>query len=159
MVVEYLHAAFGHYFITSFQGEIDALDAGKLAGWARTGRTFKAYTTTNGNQHIVCRFFTAAFPPKSSHFYTSNSEECSVLRQTSRDWQYEADSFWVHPADALMGSCPTGTQAVYRLYNNGQSGAPNHRYTTDPLVRLQMVGQGWIPEGFGPEGVAFCSPF
>jgi hypothetical protein len=157
-VVEYLHAGFGHYFITSFTGEIDALDSGRVAGWARTGRTFKAYTASNGNQRAVCRFFTAAFPPKSSHFYTSNSDECVSLRANNRDWQYEADSFWVQPADAVLGSCPTGTEAIYRLYNNGQSGAPNHRYTNSSALRTQMIGAGWIPEGFGPEGVAFCAP-
>lgn len=157
-VVEYFHAQFGHYFITSFAAEIDALDEGRFAGWSRTGRTFAAYAASNGYVTPVCRFFTEAFAPRSSHFYTSNSEECSALRGGNRDWRYEAESFWVKPADPQIGSCPTGTQAVYRLYNDGQSGAPNHRYTTDPAVRVEMLGRGWIPEGYGPEGVGFCAP-
>jgi hypothetical protein len=157
-VVEYLHSGFGHYFITSFAGEITALDGGQVAGWARTGRSFKAYVASNGAQSVVCRFFTAAFPPKSSHFYTPNTAECNGLRGSSKEWQYEADSFYVLAADLGTGSCPAGTLAVYRLYNNGQSGAPNHRYTTDPALRTQMMGAGWIPEGYGPEGVAFCAP-
>ena len=107
----------------------------------------------------MCRFFTEAFAPKSSHFYTSSSAECNLLRNESRDWKYEADAFYVESADNPAGSCPTGTQAVYRLYNNGQTGAPNHRYTTDPGVRADMMGRGWIPEGYGPEGVGFCAPF
>jgi len=157
-VVEYLHAGFGHYFITNIAGEISALDSGKFAGWARTGRTFNAYTSTNGYVTAVCRFFTVAFPPKSSHFYTSNSAECRGLQASSKVWTFEAEAFYVQQANEQTGSCPTGYRAVYRLYNDGQGGAPNHRYTTDPAVRIEMMGKGWIPEGFGPEGVGFCSP-
>jgi hypothetical protein len=47
---------------------------------------------------------------------------------------------------------------VFRLYNNGQGGAPNHRYTTDAAVRAAMIAAGWAPEGYGPQGVALCSP-
>jgi cytochrome c553 len=157
-VVEYYHTGFGHYFITSFTADISALDSGKFAGWARTGRTFNAYTSSNGYVTAVCRFFTVAFPPKSSHFYTSNFAECRGLQASNKDWTFEAEAFYVQQASEQTGSCPTGYRAVYRLYNNGQSGAPNHRYTTDPAVRIEMMGKGWIPEGFGPEGVGFCSP-
>ena len=156
-VIEYHHAAFDHYFITNAAGEIAALDAGTFAGWARTGRSFSAYTSTNGFVTGVCRFFTAAFAPKSSHFYTGITAECTGLKSSS-DWQYEAEAFWVQPADPATGSCPQGSKAVYRLYNNGQSGAPNHRYTVDPAVRADMMAKGWLPEGFGAEGVGFCSP-
>jgi hypothetical protein len=41
---------------------------------------------------------------------------------------------------------------------NGMGGAPNHRFTTDPAVREQMLSNGWVPEGSGSMGVAFCSP-
>jgi hypothetical protein len=157
-VVEYFHAAFGHYFVTNIAAEISALDSGKFAGWARTGRSFDAHTATDGNVAAVCRFFTVAFPPKSSHFYTSNSAECNGLKASNKDWSFEAEAFYVQQANVQTGSCPSGYRAVYRLYNNGQSGAPNHRYTTDPAVRIEMMGKGWIPEGFGPEGVGFCSP-
>lgn len=157
-MVEYFHASFGHYFVTNAAAEIDAIDSGRFAGWARTGKTFKAYASSNGFVTGVCRFFTVAFPPKSSHFYTSNSAECQGLQANNRDWSFEGVAFWVQSADASTGSCPTGTQAVYRLYNNGQSGAPNHRYTTDPAIRADMMAKGWVPEGFGVEGVGFCAP-
>jgi len=129
-----------------------------MAVRARTGRGFNAYASNSDNVTAVCRFFTVAFPPKSSHFYTSNSAECNNVRSNNRDWTFEAEAFYVQQADSVSGGCPTGFQAVYRLYNNGQSGAPNHRYTTDPAVRAEMMGKGWIPEGFGPEGVGFCAP-
>jgi Repeat of unknown function (DUF5648) len=156
-VVEYYHATFNHYFITNIAAEISALDAGTFVGWARTGRSFAAYSSFNGFVTPVCRFFTVAFPPKSSHFYTAISAECSGLR-SSPDWQYEAEAFWVQATNPATGSCPAGSSAVYRLYNNGQGGAPNHRYTTDPAVRADMMSKGWIPEGFGSEGVGFCAP-
>ena len=56
------------------------------------------------------------------------------------------------------GNCAAGTQAVYRLYNNGQGGAPNHRYTTSLAVRSQMRALGWRSEGLGANGVTMCSP-
>lgn len=156
-VVEYLHAGFGHYFVTGIAGEISALDGGQVAGWARTGRTFKAYASGGAGLTVVCRFFTVAFAPKSSHFYTPIASECSGLRGDPRVWQYEGDAFYVQLSDAA-GACPGGTSPVYRLYNSGQGGAPNHRYTTDSDVRAAMMASGWVPEGFGAQGVAFCSP-
>jgi len=62
------------------------------------------------------------------------------------------------PIPALDGTCVAGTVPVYRLYNNGQGAAPNHRYTTDVSVRTQMIGQGWVPEGYGALGVIMCAP-
>ena len=47
---------------------------------------------------------------------------------------------------------------VYRLYDDNRGGVPNHRYTTDLTVRAQMIAQGWMPEGVGPNAVEMCSP-
>jgi hypothetical protein len=156
-IVEYFHAGFGHYFVTGFAADMEALDSGRIAGWTRTGKSFKAYAAPEPTLSTVCRFFTVAFAPKSSHFYTAASAECLGLRNGSRDWQYEGDAFHVPMPDAA-GACPSGTSAVFRLYNNGLSGAPNHRYTTDAAARTAMIDAGWTPEGFGPQGVAFCAP-
>ena len=41
---------------------------------------------------------------------------------------------------------PGGHIKLYRLYNDGMSGAPNHRYTTSLTVRSQMIAAGWTPE-------------
>ena len=153
--VEYLHAAFGHYFLTALGAEIAALDAGQFAGWTRTGRTFNVYAS--GGQLPVCRFFNETFAPKSSHFYTPFASECDDLRTGSSGWQFEGEVFRVHSPDA-GGACPNGTLPVYRLYNAGQGGAPNHRYTIDAAVRSEMVGRGWVSEGLGAQGVIFCAP-
>ena len=53
---------------------------------------------------------------------------------------------------------PAGTTPVYRLYNEGQGAAPNHRYTTDLALRSQMIAKGWTPEGLGALGVIMCAP-
>jgi len=58
----------------------------------------------------------------------------------------------------INGVCQAGTIPIYRLYNNGQGAAPNHRYTRDLAVRAQMIAAGWIPEGYGPLGVIMCAP-
>src|SRR6187431_753626 len=42
--IEYYHAVFDHYFITTIADEITKLDNGTFVGWARTGRQFKVYT-------------------------------------------------------------------------------------------------------------------
>ena len=155
-IKEYFHAAFGHYFITANTDEISKIDAGVFVGWAATGRTFKAYQNGGAGTAAVCRFFTEAFAPKSSHFYAPRGAGCEPVFE-NKDWQFEADAFYVAEASDA-GACPAGTQPIYRLYNNGQTGAPNHRYTNDPAVRSQMIAQGFIPEGKGPEGVGFCAP-
>ncbi|MEP7328331.1 MAG: hypothetical protein ABI777_03905 [Betaproteobacteria bacterium] len=155
-VVEYFHAAFGHYFITYLTDEIAKLDNGTFVGWARTGKQFKAWTAAGTDLSPVCRFFTTAFAPKSSHFYTPFAPECSVVKANAV-WSYEGEVFFTQQA-SVTGVCPPNTLPVYRMYNNGQSGAPNHRYTTDFNVRAQMLAQGWIPEGAGTIGVIMCSP-
>ena len=142
VAVEYLHAGFGHYFVTAQADEIQGLDSGVFAGWARTGQTFSVWTSGSGLAD-VCRFFTTAFAPKSSHFYTANGAECAVVGQNP-DCQYEKISFLVALPDG-GGNCPVGIK-LYRLYNDGQTGAPNHRYTTSLALRAQMIAQGFTPE-------------
>jgi hypothetical protein len=153
--IEYYRAEFDHYFITAIADEITKLDAGVFAGWARTGLKFKVYSNATATSATVCRFFSTSFAPKSSHFYTPSATECATVK-TNPNWQYEGDVFYV--ALAGDGTCRAGTLAVYRLYNNGQGGAPNHRYTTDPAVRDQMVARGWVIEGNGPGFAFMCAP-
>ena len=92
----------------------------------------------------VCRFFQTYFAPKSSHFYTAIDYECTGLILNSYVWGYENIAFKVKLPSG--GVCPAGSLPLYRLYNNGMSGAPNHRYTTSLAIRSQMIGQGWTPE-------------
>ncbi|HVF65712.1 MAG TPA: hypothetical protein VNE58_17130 [Casimicrobiaceae bacterium] len=156
-VVEYYHTNFDHYFVTHYDNEIRLLDSGAFQGWTRTGRTFNVFTSSAGGSNAVCRFFSASFAPRSSHFYTPFVDECNTVRGNSR-WTLESlAAFYVNLPD-VNGNCRPGTQPLYRLYNNGKSGAPNHRYTISLDVRAQMLSQGWIPEGYGTFGVIACVP-
>jgi len=156
-LVEYVHSGFGHYFITSRPDEITKLDNGTFVGWSRTGSEFNAFAAPSASSAPVCRFFSTAFGLRSSHFYTPFAAECAT-RRADPHWLLEsADAFDI-AVPAADGSCAVGFAPVYRLYNNGQGGAPNHRYTTDVIVRAQMIAQGWMPEGLGPDAVQMCSP-
>jgi len=156
-VIEYYNSAFDDFFITSNTDEIAKLDSGTIAGWTRTGLQFNAYAARASGTAPVCRFFSTAFAPKSSHFYTPFASECAAVH-TNPNWLLESGAVFYIVLPTRDGSCAAGLTPVYRLYNNGQGGAPNHRYTTDVTARAQMIEQGWVPEGLGPEAVEMCSP-
>ena len=153
MAVEYYNAGFGHFFMTAQSDEIAGLDGGAFGGaFVRTGRTFQVYDAPGSGLVPVCRFFTTpgTFGAKSSHFYTSDPVECNGLKSNPA-WIYEKIAFYV-PTPA-GGTCPANSLPVYRLYNNGQTGAPNHRFTTDYATRLAFApGLNW-----SDEGIRFCS--
>jgi hypothetical protein len=156
LAVEFFHAGFNHYFVTSYTNEIQALDTGVIVGWTRTGRSFPVWSQDTGGKAGVCRFFSTSFAPRSSHFYTPYADECTTLRGNP-NWQFEAVAFFVENPD-VNGSCAVGRRPLYRLYNQGLSGAPNHRYTTELDVRQAMLNAGWISEGWGPLGAIACVP-
>jgi hypothetical protein len=115
--VEYFHGEFNHYFVTANPAEAASLDAaGVPGGWARTGQVFAVDVEGGTELAPVCRFFSAAFAPKSSHFFTADPAECALVK-TNSAWLYEADAFYVNLPAA--GSCPAGTAQLYRLYNDG----------------------------------------
>jgi probable HAF family extracellular repeat protein len=155
--VEYHHADFDHYFVTTSPDEIFLWDSNARSGWKRTGMTFAAFPLDLPHVAPMCRFSSGqTFAPRSSHFYTSWRDECDRVR-TNPDWQFEGEVFGVWlPAD--WGGCEPGTERLFRLYNGGRSGAPNHRYTTNMITRMSMVQQGWVPEGIGELGVIGCVP-
>ena len=114
------------------------------------------YPTDTPGTSSVCRFFSAAFAPKSSHFYTPLDTECRLVRDNA-DWTFEGKVFsFVIPASD--GTCTSGSEPIYRMYNNGKGAAPNHRYTTSLAIRSEMITKGWIAEGFGATGVIGCLP-
>lgn len=154
-VIEYYHAEFDHYFITASADEIAKLDNGTFVGWARTGRAFNVFASDTPGTVDVCRFFSTSFAPKSSHFYTPFAAECDKVKGDP-NWQFEDTVFNMVLPDAA-GMCPAATTPLYRLYNDGQGGAPNHRYTTELDVFDAMRELGWKPEGAGV-GVIACVP-
>jgi hypothetical protein len=154
LAIEYFNAGFGHYFMTADPDESAGLDAGAYGGaFVRTNRSFKVHDVPAAATVPVCRFFTTpgTFGFKSSHFYTADADECEGLK-LNPNWIYEKIAF--HVAVPTAGVCPAGTVPVYRMYNHGQTGAPNHRFTTD----LALYQQFTTTQGWDAEGIAFCAP-
>jgi hypothetical protein len=155
--VEYYYANWNFYFVTAFPDEIAALDGGAFGGaWKRTGQTFDVWTGPTNGALPTCRFFSTIFAPKSSHFYTPYAAECASLK-AGVGWQFEAVAFYVQLPDA-NGNCPAGTDVLYRLYNNGMGGAPNHRFVRSAVQFKQMRAAGWTFEGDGRTGAFACVP-
>jgi hypothetical protein len=156
--VEYYNASLNHYFVTVLHNEVDILDDGGLGGaWKRTGYTFDVWSAPGSGRSPICRYFSEKFD---THFY-GRPEECDVLATDpgyTPDWKFEAWVFYLQVPAAANPSCGSGATTLYRLYNNGQGGGPNHRYTTSTAVVASMHAQGWISEGVGPEAISACLP-
>jgi hypothetical protein len=154
IAVEYFNAGFGHYFMTADADEIGGLDAGAYNyAFVRTGRQFNVFDAPGAGTVPVCRFFTTPghFGTRSSHFYTADPVECEGVKHYP-DWQYEKIAF--HIGVPAGGVCATGTVPVYRMFNNGHTGAPNHRFTTD----LALYQQFTATPVWAAEGIVFCAP-
>jgi hypothetical protein len=160
-VVEYRHSDFDHYFMTPVPAEIALLDARAppFELWSRTGVTFRAYENTAATPGAVaiCRFFNTSFAPKSSHFYAPRGLGCETTLAGFPDWKLEDDALFAAVLPDATGACAAGTAALYRLYNNGREGAPNHRFVTSLADRQAMLDQGYVAEGAGI-GVGMCIP-
>jgi YVTN family beta-propeller protein len=161
LAIEYFHAGFGHYFVTADPDEIAGIDAGAYDGaWTRTGLAFKVFEAPTATTSPVCRFFSVAFAPKSTHFYTPYPNECEIVKQDPA-WQYEKLAFDLELPVGLgggQGTCRPGTVPLYRFFNAMQGNAPNHRYTNSLDVAFDMAARGWILEGEAFTRVFACIP-
>lgn len=163
--VEYYNVGLDHYFITDLQPDIDALDTGRIAGWARTGQTFKVFpsqTVGGAGVNPVCRFY---IPPAhgNSHFFSASPAECAAIQaKPLTDPNYSGyvhespSAFYIALPDTTTGACPGGSVAVYRLWN--QRADSNHRYSADTTVKAQMIAKSYVPEGYGPNATIMCAP-
>ncbi len=144
-----------HYFLTASAAEREGIlrgDAGSDDYWFVADNGFNAWPA-DGPAPIaaqpVCRFYSSS---ANSHFYVVDGEECAQLKTEDSGWTYEGIGFRALMATA--GSCPPGTDPVWRLYNNrAAQNDSNHRFTTSTASYQSMIAQGWIGEG-----AAFCSP-
>ncbi len=154
VVVEFYNAGLDHYFITWVPQEISDLDTGVHVGWARTGKTFKTFTSAAAGTSQVCRFY---IPPAQgdSHFFGRGQTECDETAQKFPTFTLEDPKFMQMFLPAA-GVCPGGTIEVYRVFSNRADA--NHRYMTDKAVRDSMVAKGWVAEGDGPNRVVMCAP-
>jgi hypothetical protein len=160
--IEFYHAAFDHYFVTTAADEINKLDTGVFTGWQRTGQSFKVMdrATTGAGGLAVCRFYGNPAAGLDSHFYSASATECEdVAIKFAGVWILEDSSvFQVFLPNAMTGACPSGSVPIYRSWNNRADS--NHRYTTDPATQQSMVAKGYVAEGYGPAAmpIAMCSP-
>ena len=158
---EYYNATLDHYFVTDLAPDIEALDSSRIAGWARTGKSFNVWPITMGFLNDVCRYY---IPPEhgNSHFFSASKVECdTIASRIGVDPNYSgyvletSQAFAVALPDSA-GACPNNWTAVYRLWNNRADS--NHRYTIDPAVKAQMLARGYVAEGYGTDAVGMCSP-
>jgi len=159
-VDEFYNATLRHYFITASVAEKQDLDNGVHPGWMRTGQSFKASATgssASGSMNPACRYYGSALRGLDSHFYSADAGECAQLGLVrGADWQLESDNvFQINLPNKATGLCPAETVPVYRLWN--QRIDSNHRYTTSTAIRAEMLGAGFIAEGYGLDGVAMCA--
>ena len=163
-VVEFYNQALDHYFVSPLAPDIDSLDTGRFEGWSRTGLAYSAFPTLaagGAGVNPVCRYF---IPPQhgNSHFFSASPAECAVVLE----WIGTVPSFsgyiletpnayYIALPNTTTGACPVGTVPVYRLWN--QRFDSNHRFTTDPVVKAQMVARGYFAEGYGPDAVSMCA--
>jgi hypothetical protein len=158
---EYYNASLDHYFVTDLAPDIEALDSSRIPGWGRTGKSFKVWPISMGFLNDVCRYY---IPPEhgNSHFFSASKAECdAIASRIGVDPNYSgyilesSEAFAVALPDAA-GTCASNWTAVYRLWNNRADS--NHRYTTDPAVKAQMLARGYVAEGYGADAVGMCSP-
>jgi hypothetical protein len=158
-LVEFYHAGLDHYFVSASATEVAALDQGTMQGWRRTGASFTVLSPNAAASGAmpVCRFYGLPQAGLDSHFYSGAPDECAaVAMKFAASWLLESpDVFQVWLPDASTGACPAGTVPIYRLFNNRSDA--NHRYTDNETTRQQMLSRGFVSEGYGPNGVAFCA--
>ena len=161
-VVEFHHAAFDHYFMTTDPVEIAKLDSGETTGWQRTGLSFTGLDAGDTSPYVrpVCRFYGLPSAGLDSHFYSASATECDEVKvKFPLAWRYESGNvFGIYLPDLASGQCPANTIPVYRSWNRRSDS--NHRYTTSTAVHDAMVAQGSVAEGYGPppRPVAMCAP-
>ena len=169
--VEYYNVALDHYFMTASAAEIDALDSGRIPGWQRTGESLaigEAVRTAQDLEYVyyggpVCRFY---LPPGQgdSHFFSAFPAECAAVRARFPGLVEESSAaFYAAAPDPATGECGVipgivdgdlEMAPIYRLWNHRAD--TNHRYTANPATRDAMIARGWVPEGYGPDGVVMC---
>jgi hypothetical protein len=153
-IVEYYNGQ-GDYFLTAYPTEITFLDSGFYRDWQRTGYTIPGWTSPFSvgaapppNLISVCRLWLG-----NSHFYSISESECaSVARYPGSFFESHAAFFATLP-NTDTGACPEDQARVYRLWDPHGSG---HRFTTQTLVRDEMLARGYLSEGYGPDRVAMC---
>jgi hypothetical protein len=152
-VVEFYYPPTNRYFLTASAEEAAFIDAGGVGAWVRTGFHFRAWSLgmEAPGTLAVCRFTGTGDIGPNSHFFTSDANECAIVK-TNPFWQYEGLAFRTLPPTA--GTCASNMIPVIRFYWAGTDVTLlRHRYVVDPTEAERMRAAGWLEEG-----VVFCAP-
>lgn len=145
----------GKFFLTASPQELAALSALTSDGsadktgllWGIAEQTMNVWPATGDASAAakpVCRLY---HPQAVTHFYSANAADCALVRKTP-PWVDEGIAF--KALTPSNGACPTGTDAVYRLFS---ASIGNHAYTRSTATVTAFGQTGWANEG-----VVFCSP-
>ena len=106
----------------------------------------------------VQRFYGSPNAGLDSHFFTIDYADQFALTYgpLSSAWVLEVDNAFEIGRPDQDGNCLAGQIPVYRLWNRRVDS--NHRYTTNPAIKSQMIERGYVAEGYGPDVVDMCAP-
>ena len=147
----------GKFFLTASSVEVNSLvvlsgatnppvDGGGMH-WGIAEQTMNVWSATGDAPTAgkpVCRLYHAQAV---THFFSANEADCALVRKTA-PWIDEGIAF--KALTPSNGACPTGTDAVYRLFS---ASIGNHAYTRSTATVTAFGQTGWVNEG-----VVFCSP-
>jgi subtilisin family serine protease len=157
-VIEYYRSDRDHYMMSADASEIAFIDLVLANVFQRTGELFFAWTDpmlAPLNAVPVCRFYAGG--EIDSHYYTANAAECKfIIARWPGIWNLENPAAFYVLLPDVNGQCQAGTLPVYKFFDNRQDA--NQRHTIDLSVRRAMINRAWIPQGVGPNHVAFCTP-
>ena len=157
-VIEFYRSDRDHYMMSANPTEIAYIETVLSSTFQTTGEIFYAWTDPTlapSNAVPVCRFYAGGLID--SHYYTADATACQyIIAHWATVWTLETPAaFYVLLPDAT-GACAASTLPVYEFFNNRQDA--NTRYTIDLSVRRAMINRAWVPQGIGPNDVAFCAP-
>lgn len=158
------------FFLTVNASDVAALVASNKVGtgpeWMPVEENIRVWTTPQPFTVPVCRFYV---PAAAVHFFSAYPSDSTKLRGLA-GFTDEGTAFHVIPSyrepdlvdsggpyGKLINVCPTGTDPVYRLFDD-TPGHAAHRYSTNPDATHDFLTTTGSPSGYRMEGVVFCSP-
>ena len=157
-VVEYYNPARDHYFMSADAAEEAYVDTVLSSVFQRTGELFFAWADpvlAPLTALPVCRFFAGG--QIASHYFTASASECQfIIAHAGATWLLENPAAFYVLLPDVNGTCQLGTLPVYKFFDNRADA--NQRHTIDLSVRRAMINRAWVPQGIGPNHVAFCTP-
>ena len=161
-VIEYYDRALDHYFITSLQPDIEALDSGHFLAGRAPGLPFRPSRTRQAAARASTRYAGSTFRPlpirifspprlRNVRRFSRRFRPTRITVALSTKHRTRSTSRRPTPPRATAGRNRTGLSAV------DQRADTNHRYTADPATKALMLAKGYVTEGYGPTGVVMCT--